>query len=78
MLLGQGLRLAAWGLGPGVVLAFGLTFSLSKIRIPGIEPADVWSYAAVLALILGATFSASLVPARRAARVEPMEALRCD
>jgi len=43
-----------------------------------VHPLDVMTYAAVVLLSLLIGTLASLIPARRAARVEPMEALRDD
>jgi ABC-type lipoprotein release transport system permease subunit len=42
------------------------------------KPSDVWSVAAPLVVLLATCAAASLVPAWRAVRVDPMTALRCD
>jgi putative ABC transport system permease protein len=44
----------------------------------GLGPRDVVSFCASLALLGGAAAFGSYLPARRAARVDPMSSLRCD
>lgn len=77
MLVGQGMRLVAVGVVAGVAGAFATGRGLSTL-LYGITPTDVPSLAAVVvALVIVATL-ASLVPARRASRIAPTEALRSD
>ena len=77
LILGQGLRLAAWGLGAGLLasLAFGRVIG-SQIR--GIQPLDPASLVLALGVLAASAFLASLLPALRAARVDPIEALRSE
>ncbi|TAN22696.1 MAG: ABC transporter permease [Acidobacteria bacterium] len=75
LVLGQGLRLALWGTLAGVVLAALLTRYLSSL-LYGMSPADPVSYFAAVALLIAVTLLASLIPALRAARVDPLPALR--
>jgi ABC-type antimicrobial peptide transport system permease subunit len=77
----QGLAPAALGVGGGIVLALGLTRVLSRALTPmlyRVAPSDVATYALVTALILGVALLAAWLPARRAARVDPIVALRSE
>ncbi|MGH9535563.1 MAG: ADOP family duplicated permease, partial [Terriglobales bacterium] len=77
MILRQGLRLAAVGIGLGIVLALGAARLLASLLF-GVRPMDALTYLAIIAA-LGATAAlASLGPARRAAGVDPAEALRAE
>jgi predicted permease len=73
--LGQGLRLAALGVVLGIGLALGATRLLNALLF-GISPTDAVTYAAVATLLVGIAVCASLVPALRASRVDPLIALR--
>lgn len=73
--VGQGMRAAAIGLGIGVVAAMGLTRLLSNF-LYDIKPTDFVTFTAALLLLTGAALLACYVPARRAARVDPLAALR--
>jgi predicted permease len=77
MVLGQGFVLAAFGVGLGIALALGLTRLMSGL-LYGVSPLDPATFIAVAAGILGVALLASYLPARRAAGVEPMEALRVE
>jgi predicted permease len=74
MVLGHGLRLAAVGAGAGLVAAFLLTRLMAALLF-GVEPLDPATYgiAGVGAALLAV--AASWFPARRAARVDPIETL---
>ncbi len=75
LFLGHGLRLTAIGLALGFATAFGVTRFLGFF-LYGLSPTDPITFGAI-ALLLGATaLTACYVPARRATRTEPMEALR--
>jgi ABC-type antimicrobial peptide transport system permease subunit len=73
----SGLRLAAIGAAAGVAGALGLLRSVRTLLF-GVTPNDFSTYLAVLLLLLGVAALASYVPARWAARVEPLTALRQD
>jgi putative ABC transport system permease protein len=77
MVLGQGMALALIGVGLGLAGALVLTHLLQKLLFE-IEPTDPLTFAGV-ALVLGvAAIAACYIPARRAARVDPMVALRIE
>jgi ABC-type lipoprotein release transport system permease subunit len=71
----QGLRVAAVGCFAGLSLAVGLTRFLRGM-LYGVSPLDPGTYAGVICLILAVAALASLIPALRAARVQPVEVLR--
>ncbi|MGH9467770.1 MAG: FtsX-like permease family protein, partial [Terriglobales bacterium] len=77
LVLGQGLRLALWGVVAGVILAALLTRSMSAL-LYGMSPADPVSYIAAVVLVVAVAVLASLVPALRATRVDPLRALRWE
>jgi predicted permease len=77
MVLRHGLTLVAGGLGLGLLLALGLAQLLRSLLV-GLSPWDPATFAFVVAVLLLAAFAACLVPARRAARVDPLLALRHD
>jgi putative ABC transport system permease protein len=75
LVLGQGGRLAVVGIALGLAGAAGLTRFLARMLF-GIEPFDVVTFAGA-ALVIGAVaIMACAVPAFRAARVDPVTALR--
>jgi len=75
MVLRQVLLLASIGICSGLVLSlFAGRFIASMLS--GVSPADPWSLTAAIALLLLAAMCAAFAPARAAARVEPMRALR--
>jgi ABC-type lipoprotein release transport system permease subunit len=59
------------------VASFGLT-GLMRSILYGVQPRDSFTFGAVTALLFGVAIGASLVPALRATRVDPLEALRSD
>ncbi len=77
MVVGEGVRLAGAGLAVGLLGSLILTRLLSSMLF-GVSPTDPATLAAA-ALVLAATaLLASLIPARRATRVDPMVALRYE
>jgi predicted permease len=77
MILGQGARQLGLGLGAGLVIAFALS-RLVAVALVGVSPQDPKTFAAVVLTLLVAGLVACLVPARRAARLDPAGALRYD
>jgi putative ABC transport system permease protein len=75
LVLRQGLGLALGGIVLGVVGAVGLTRLLTSMLF-GIKAIDPVTFALAAMLFLVVAFAASYIPARRAAAVEPMAALR--
>jgi ABC-type antimicrobial peptide transport system permease subunit len=75
MILGESSWLAAAGIVAGMAAALGLT-RLVKSMLYGIQPYDPPTLAGSIALLLAVVLTASWIPARRAASVQPMEALR--
>ena len=73
--LGRGLRLGAIGAAVGIVAALGVTRLLTSVLF-GVSATDAVSFARALALVLGVVIVATLVPAWRAARTNPLSALR--
>jgi predicted permease len=77
MVVGQGMTMAAAGAAAGLVGALALTRWMASI-LYGVGPGDPLTYVAVTLAILGVALAASYLPARRASRVDPMQALRSD
>jgi ABC-type antimicrobial peptide transport system permease subunit len=73
--VGGGLRLVAVGAAIGALVSLVLLQSLGTLLF-GVGPNDVLTYATVLALLFAVAGVAAYLPARRAARVEPLIALR--
>ena len=73
----QGMAVAMPGAGAGLVSAFLLTRLMSSL-LYGVQPTDPLTYAVVAGLLLAIALAASYVPARRAARLDPVKALRAE
>jgi predicted permease len=75
LILKQGFGMTAIGIGTGLAAAFGLT-RLFKSLLVGISPTDTVSFAGTAILLALVALAATYLPARRAAGVDPLQALR--
>ncbi|HEV8149979.1 MAG TPA: ABC transporter permease [Gemmatimonadales bacterium] len=73
----QAVLLAAVGAGIGLALSFASTKALSSFLF-GVSAFDPFVFSGVTLALLAAVIAASLLPARRATRVDPLVALRAD
>jgi ABC-type antimicrobial peptide transport system permease subunit len=77
MFVRSALVLTGIGVGIGLVAAAGL-MQLMKSLLFGVSPMDPTTYTAIPLVLAGCAAMASYLPARRAAGVDPMEALRSE
>jgi putative ABC transport system permease protein len=77
LILRQGSILVGAGLGIGLVLALA-TGRVVKSFLYQVQPVDGWTYASAALALAAVGLAAALLPARKAASIEPMEALRED
>jgi len=75
LIVGQGMRLSLVGIVVGIVAAFVLTGFIASLLF-GVKPTDPLTFGAMVLLFLVIASLASWLPARRAARLHPTEALR--
>jgi predicted permease len=75
LVLREGVTLAAWGVAIGLLVAVGASQALRGF-LYGVGPGDPVTYVAVGVLLTAAALAAAWIPARRAARVQPADALR--
>jgi predicted permease len=75
LVVGQGMALAGLGVAIGLVSAFAVTRFLSS-QLFGVGATDPSTFVGVSLLLVGVAFLASLLPAMRATRVDPVAALR--
>ena len=73
----QGLRLALVGGGIGLAASLGFTRFLQSLLF-GVGPTDPLTFVGVALLLIGVALLASYIPARRATRIDPIGALRCQ
>jgi predicted permease len=77
MILAKGVRLVA----PGIVLGLFASYALTRFLVSeiwGVSPIDPWTFASVIALVTIVGLAACFLPARRAAAVDPLVALRYE
>jgi putative ABC transport system permease protein len=77
LVLGQGLTLAGIGLALGLAAAFASTRLLTSMLFQ-VKPNDPLVYVVVAVLLGAVALLASYIPARRASKIDPMTALRCE
>jgi putative ABC transport system permease protein len=75
LVMKQGLALTLLGIAAGVIGAFGLTRLMSSLLF-GVRPTDALTFVSVSALLAVVALCASFIPAQRATKVDPMQALR--
>ncbi|HEV2419216.1 MAG TPA: ABC transporter permease [Terriglobia bacterium] len=75
LVVGRGMIVAAIGVAIGIAGAFGLTRFLSNM-LYDVKPIDPLTFTVVSLILLGVALLACYIPARRAAKVDPMVALR--
>jgi putative ABC transport system permease protein len=77
MILGQGMAVIGAGIVIGLAAAFGL-MRLMKSLLFGVTASDPFTFAGITAVLIAAGLLACYIPARRATKVDPLEALRYE
>lgn len=75
--LAQAARVTLMGLAVGLAAALALSRLLTSLLFE-VSPSDPWTYLGIGLLLLAVALAASFIPARRAARIDPLQALRCQ
>ena len=78
LILIDAVKLLAAGSAVGFFIAFFVTKPLAMFLVPGVSPADPWTFAAVLAVFALTGLAACLGPIRRASSVDPLTSLRYE
>ncbi len=77
MVIGRAMLLVAVGIAVGAAGALALSRYLKSLLFE-VKPGDPWTYASIAVLLAIVALAASMIPARRATRVDPMIALRYE
>jgi len=77
LIIRQGVQLALIGIAIGAAAALGLTRVMTRFLFE-VQPTDAITFASVSVVLFGLALVACWLPARRAAKVDPMEALRYE
>jgi putative ABC transport system permease protein len=77
LVVGEGFALAVLGITLGTVGALSLTRFLKSLLF-GVRPGDPLTFVVVALILVAVSLFACYIPARRASRVDPMTALRCE
>lgn len=77
MIVRESLALLAIGIAVGIPVALGLSRYVKSL-LYGLTPADPVTIGGALAMLVMVSIAAAFLPARRAAKIDPMNALRCD
>jgi predicted permease len=77
LVLGGAARLLASGIGAGLILTFAVARLLRTVLF-GVDPLDVLTLTAALATLIVFALAAAVLPARRAAAIDPIETLRAE
>jgi ABC-type antimicrobial peptide transport system permease subunit len=77
LIVRQGMMLSVSGVGIGLAGAF-LLARLMRSLLYGVGATDAITFGAISVLLLGVALLASLIPAGRAARIDPIVSLRCE
>ncbi|HEV8485016.1 MAG TPA: FtsX-like permease family protein, partial [Blastocatellia bacterium] len=77
LVLRRCLSLTVWGISIGLAAALALTRVMSGL-LYGVSPTDVATFVAAALILTAVAFAAAVLPARRATRVDPISALRCE
>ena len=77
LMVGQGLRLIVIGMGIGLAVALAGTRMMSAL-LYGVSATDAGTFVIIALLLTAVALLACYLPARRATKVDPMVALRCE
>ncbi|HEY7180841.1 MAG TPA: ABC transporter permease [Blastocatellia bacterium] len=77
LIVGQGMKLALAGVVIGLIATLALTRLMASLLF-GVSATDPITFVAIAALLFMVAIAACWIPARRASKVDPMAALRCE